>query len=1416
MRTQTIIWSPLPNGRADASHLSLSVHVAPQLQTDEGGSNPRLTLFPDWENWPKTVASAAAGPLSFRVTFSGFPAVTVTPTLSVLESSKWAAVFDPSHTRVDSYTYTDYSTHQTVSFPGAGVHGYLSNLYGQLGAASPTGPIMLQTLRGIWQATGGNKTVISTYQSLLDLTNPDITGGNIGAVGDARAFHTRPAGAKQFKPATPVLDFHQGIAAAASFPQVLEIFGLVFRLRVPIPSGLGPGTYTVTAQPVWHSSFTGASGRNNVDVALPIEASLTSSAFRPVPAGPDYGNGMLDLADTSRFSVVDLDVDGASESVTNLSVSLKSLGSWVHPYEQDGQQLAVTTPALRSVGPSIFWSGWGGTGSGLNALAAGQTAIQNQVANWVSWDLAPSPKPPEPALPLLHAEDVIRGHRFDVHTQAEPTPAWRSLHQRRGSYRFGTGAATGLGGADEGTVVPGATQPSTPSGPLPSLYVHEAIARWAGWSLSAPRVGPTIDPTDHVDDNPTNPASSATDSHGNTTAQLSANFTVVPKSLPKLRFGRAYQYRARAVDLGGWSLPVSSTDASTATPATTHYRYEPVPPPTVVPTDALGAGESVLLLVIRNEQTSAPVPSNGRWLLPPKASEMLIEEHGMLDGYVPGHHPDPHQAPTPAAYTLLADRVDRTTDDLAGVRHDGNNHGAPYMPVPASGTAASLNTPWLADPLAAGVTLTGLPGGSTQAEAWRGGIWPTRHALLLELRAGTQAGHHYTAPSGGKTAVETVTLPPAAVADVVVSSNLAANGLDTLGVWSWIEANLPAAQKSAVTALAKEGLLWMLTPTRLIRLVHAVRLPLRAPAFHNPVVRPRDYGSTQAIIEDTAFVIDRRSTASVDVEAAWSDPLDDPSDPSNDPTTAVVKSSGHAFKLHVPDPAPIGAPARPMQVVPPEAPFALSAAGGGAVHSIGDTKHHEITYRATGTSRFAEMFRRRTVHTFTSASPVDISGLGLDPAETTLTVESSGATVPTSAYTIDATHGRIAVTSASYRNRRLVISWVPTDTRTGAGKLVHVLASARPAAPQVVKVTPAWAIGGPAGKVESGGISYQRAGGYLRVYLDRPWHSSGPGELLGVIAVPPPDLKGNGNLPAGVQPGLVTMMGLDPISVSSLTEAYPVSPTGFKGTTTVPAVPYRPAYSSPPQMCLVEDPGGPLLAVWPFEVHYDKTSELWFADVGITVGTTNAAPPPGYFVRLALVRFQPYAFPGVGNVFPGPELFPGAEISTVTTATFAQPVSNRAVSVTKDTADPTQSVTVTVTGPAYYGYRPATDTGVQWDYQNPYALHPHSDGLGARATSAMVVEVQVQDTSKGLTGDLAWTTPASSTPFVLEPGFSGGPAVTWTSRYPSGAPGGVKLPHPLGTKPMRLRVSEVDYPTSAPAAVSAATRRPFVAFIPLS
>jgi hypothetical protein len=981
--------------------------------------------------------------------------------------------------------------------------------------------------------------------------------------------------------------------------------------------------------------------------------------------------------------------------------------------------------------------------------------------------------------------------------------------------------------------VPGATTAAdTATSPTPpDLYVNESIVRWAGWSLAAPRPGPQIDPSDQIHDNRGNPAVSTPDADGQITPQLSAAFNVVPGTLPKLRFGHRYRYRARAVDLAGNSLPVDTLDASTATPTTVHYRYEPVASPVLAQTAPLGPGEATLLLAIRNYQTApaTTVTPNGRWLFPPKASELLAEEHGMLDGFRRGLPPNTDRRPNPnlATYELLAGTggnpglVDATLANLPAVQFDTDNNDVPYF-VPTD----DPTTPWLPDPLSRGATLDGFPGAlEPTVRPWRGGPWPGADPLLLMLDAGATVGHHYNAGGAGAPSTETVTLPPAAVLDLGISSALTSPA--TLGVWSWIEAQATTElEKIELAGLARRGQLWMLSPYRVVRLVHAVRLPLVGPRMADPVVS-RQYGSVQASIVDTAFVLDAPSTADIDAEAVWVDRLDDPSDPTNDPATATVTSTGHAFKANVPDPGPLGAVDRPMEIFSPPTEFPILT-DPGVTHNIGDTLHHIVGYTCTATSRFAEFFRTSTTVTLTGTTASTIATLGVDPA--TLVVESDGTELTQSAdggltgdyQVVSAADGTIALLpGSSYSGLVLDVSYVPFDTVTGAIFPVEILSSAVPKAPKVVKVSPAWAIQRPTGSVEDpGGVLYARNGGYVRVYLERPWFSSGNGELLGVVGLDP-SLQDGSVLPNAVSPSWVTLMGLDPISVSSLDQAYPVAPSQFSATATVPPVPYRPAYSSPPSVPLLENPGQPM-QIWPYEVNYDPVSGYWYADVQISVGAAVDGPPPGYFLRLALVRFQPYAIVG-------------AEVSTVTLATFAQPVADRFVTVTSDTSDPTNSsVYVSVSGPGYYGWRPPLPIGVspgehaetQVDDFNPYAPLVYEDEPDdTRSTSTMVVEVQVQDTSSGLAGDLAWVSAPGSTPVVLNQSFFGSNEVLWEYLNDGGGKASIPLPAAIGSAtPMRLRVSELDYyqfrggsdGPVIPATVDTGFRRPFVALIPIS
>ncbi|MCA9658551.1 MAG: hypothetical protein KC486_09415, partial [Myxococcales bacterium] len=73
----------------------------------------------------------------------------------------------------------------------------------------------------------------------------------------------------------------------------------------------------------------------------------------------------------------------------------------------------------------------------------------------------------------------------------------------------------------------------------------------------------------------------------------------------------------------------------------------------------------------------------------------------------------------------------------------------------------------------------------------------------------------------------------------------------------------------------------------------------------------------------------------------------------------------------------------------------------------------------------------------------------------------------------------------------------PDLTRAAsAPREIDVLSSARPAAPQIEYIVPTFGWGR---REERDGLASRRRGQGVRVYLGRPWFSSGDGELLGVI-----------------------------------------------------------------------------------------------------------------------------------------------------------------------------------------------------------------------------------------------------------------------------------------------------------------------------
>jgi hypothetical protein len=214
---------------------------------------------------------------------------------------------------------------------------------------------------------------------------------------------------------------------------------------------------------------------------------------------------------------------------------------------------------------------------------------------------------------------------------------------------------------------------------------------------------------------------------------------------------------------------------------------------------------------------------------------------------------------------------------------------------------------------------------------------------------------------------------------------------------------------------------------------------------------------------------------------------------------------------------------------------------------LGDTKYHSVTYTPIATTRFREYF------------PPAIT----DDPQNLVRPLPSEAPIPK---TID----------------------IPNSARPDAAKPLYVLPTFQ------------W-------EEQSGGgtITRTRRGNGLRVYMERPWFSSGAGELLGVV-ISPPGVDPESDVGIALQK-YTTRWGMDPLWHAAATE--PITPNRFAGS----------ALTEPPNLALSLaelDNIGVLVAG--YQPGYDKDRQLWYADIEIKPG--RAYFP---FVRLALARFQP-------------------------------------------------------------------------------------------------------------------------------------------------------------------------------------------------
>ncbi|MDD5498997.1 MAG: hypothetical protein PHI10_05895, partial [Dehalococcoidales bacterium] len=991
-------------------------------------------------------------------------------------------------------------------------------------------------------------------------------------------------------------------------PYLLRKLGLVHDLQIPIPAKI-PTTNTVQVLVTWMpvKSDVGTLNIPASDRRMETRCHVSSSGFYALhrEIEPEIIDRMLPLEDKRRYEVVTVDAEGSAIKMLDFASGLAVARS---AKKTDDTPAQSSVPALRTGGISV-----------VRIEKAEQTHKSFIRQDEINQDLANG------ADITLNCEDITRGFAIDIWDSL--TREWHSLCQRAGKYEFLKPDPPIVEKAeDQGWVSGSVTSAADDSTDV--LKQGESLFHWNGWSLSAPRPGKTLDADGKAGytGNEIDPA-----------YQLAVDFKTKNGSLPRLRYGAGYRVRARAVDLAGNRLSMkdkSLADDRHATEEITYGRFEPVPPPVTVMRRPITEGESVNHVVIRSNYDQPFEAVSERHILPPKISQTVAEEHAMFD------YPDGLVGE--GAYKMI---VPREAGVIIG-EPDPDNHNQPYV------NEDNIELPYLPDVFARRAVLQGFPGvnGPYQVSfGYSEGIkWPDALPFRLVLGEADVAKINFNESSR----VLEVLLPKAEVARLRLSSAMEKDDAVQMGLVQWlIEAG---KNENATLALAVEGRHWMLTPWRNFTLVHAVRQPLLTPEF-NQLFVSRSVDQTFATIQDRMARVSRKSTVKLDVTASWQETID----PIGEPGPKVLSINARPFEQAV----------TLAPKTDEEERFHLDGR-----HEFGDTRYRRVTYSLIATTRFAEYFRRRD-------KTVRLSGDGLFLLTSNSIVEGSETVrlagkeqtyrgydpdTKSGDYVIDYEAGAIRRTGSSENpgsipeNQDLEITFIetPVTRSTENPRALDILSSARPAAPKVLYIVPTFAWSGSFSGKGNNTVNSQRLGGSLRIYLERPWYTSGDGELLAAIIWPGPD-----NVSVSNQSGLekirpfVTQWGMDPLFRSKPVSAMP----------TLGAFKLSKSQQQATGLLIEEvKDENYKVNVAGHTVGYDSSRKLWYCDMQIDAGSSYFP-----FVRLALARYQPNS---LFRAVTGPDTMvdptrENVHLSRVVLADFAQLAPDRFASISRDGSD---------------------------------------------------------------------------------------------------------------------------------------------------
>jgi hypothetical protein len=1208
---QTIIFTALPHRRIDDNGTdSLKLSVTVSIRLDPGGSNSTLSHFDDMLQWTEQIKSA-----QYKIRF-GNQDIEAKLNTDQIDTLLWNQLMHEK-IKVKGYEKEDLTGHRLMSYPSRHIRDFVLNNYQKFAISNPTKPIPIEQFRdtaGLGAISRYRPLDEKTYEGLRDqkrrreLSEAEVFKGlkvdrnilerrlkidqNTRFVPyseDARPdldffqlrdFHQverQPLKVAPPKLKKPEFEFHDVLSIVSSYPQIQRKLALVLDFSVPHQNSI-PNSGVLSLIP------TGFNFKDETEISCPkVAYAITGDRFYVRSENTSIIDQGFVKVNTPAFNVFQIDADGAALKLNNQVenkiiedtklkiVNINLSGSQTLQAKKLPEEKPEDTglPAIRSAGIALARNGLAEV---LHMRFQRANTFQAKLLNKNKFDNQLKIIIPDDG-DALFADDVVQGYRMDIALSSDPDN-WYSLHWKKDVYTYldSDNQSHEISGIapDEGFIQIAAAEDTEGQ---KQLFSGEVMFRWEGWSLSVKKPGYAINEEDDDHDRDyVNTVRSVEAQKYELDKDLEFKLNAIPQivkgTLPKLRFGESYMIRVRTVDMAGNS---PSLEEKTPTPAQNqirsfkYKRYEPVASPIILLGNHLKDGESLEHMVIRSnfDQTAEAYENDHplsnqifdaaatRHLLPPKNSQLMAESHGKFDKAF-GDNPQVAKQ----MYDFIISRESHF--------EFGNNGKDKVYQV------SDVEVIYLPDPMGAGVSLFLAEGyENTHTQDFKTRLfsffsndeitgkntnisigdneWHSGKSIRVILKEGQRDAKWIS----GQRTLE-ISMPKGERTRIMFSTWWRAEDIEELSaIWDLLQQKGPGNLKE-LRNIATQGRHWMISPARELELTHVVQQPVEAPAIEK-LRGDRDYDQTSAYIHANVKV-HGNSTLKIDLQARWKEIIDLPHhvepewhDKSGEINDVEVKYHDTLIKKGS---FPQDQPkVQPARRNQPVMVYTVSLDQAALVQQFEDTRHRRVSYAAVGASRYQDYFD---------------SLIKQD---------------------------KLPVTRVSEVFQDVIIP-----------------SSARPVKPEVEYIIPTfeWRK-----SQTSSAMRHRRLGGGLRIYLKRPWFSSGENEKLAVIL---PGFAANAN-PSSmlVAPGsglnpFLTHWGVDPIKLSRPAGAHSPAKDQFRMS---PHVDEGLSYPG------VDNYKVTAVA---YPVEFDKQRKLWFCDLAIDHGTMYYP-----FIKLALARYQQHS-----------------------------------------------------------------------------------------------------------------------------------------------------------------------------------------------